>query len=82
MIENKIVYLSKYNYLIVIEKDEQKLDALDKLFNADTNMISLTFTKYVTSKYINIKREDVYHYQQTNGYFQVTKILVNELTSQ
>lgn len=76
MIDNKIVYLPKYNYLIVIENDEQKLDALDKLFNEDTNTIGkgvTNFYKYVTSKYINIKREDVNNYLQTKGYFQMTK---------
>jgi transposase InsO family protein len=76
MVNNRIVYLPKSKNLIVIENEEQKLEALDKLFNDDTNTIGkgvTNFYKYVINKYINIKREDVNQYLQTKGYFQLTR---------
>ena len=74
LINNQIVYKPKK--LIVIENDEQKQEALENLFNDDTNTIGkgiAQFYKYVATKYINIKREDVNNFLQTKGFYQMTQ---------
>ena len=74
LIDNKLVYQPKN--LIVIENDEEKQQALEDLYNEDPNTIGkgiTNFYKYVSNKYINIRREDVNEYLQTKGFFQVTQ---------
>lgn len=74
LINNQIVYVPKN--LIVIETEEQKQQVLEELFTNDENTIGKGVTnlyKYVTSKYININRDDVTNFLQTRGYYQMTR---------
>jgi hypothetical protein len=68
--------------LIVIEDDEQKQEALNNLFNDDTNILGkgvVAFYKYVISKYINITRTDVNNFLATKGFYQMTQSITKKI---
>lgn len=80
LLNNEIVY--KPLNLIVIENKEQKEEVLDKLFNDDTNSYGkgvVAFYKYVSSKYINITREDVNNYLSTKGFYQMSQSITKRI---
>lgn len=74
LVNGNIVYVPKN--LTVIETDEQKQKVLENLFEDDENTIGKGVTnlyKYVSSKYINISRDDVTDFVKTRGYYQISQ---------
>lgn len=80
LLNNEIVY--KPSNLIVIENDKQKEEVLNKLFDDDTNTFGkgvVAFYKYVSSKYINITREDVTAFLSTRGFYQMSQSITKRI---
>jgi N-glycosylase/DNA lyase len=80
LLNDEIIY--KPNKFIVIESEKQKQEVLDKLFNDDTNTFGkgvVGFYKYVSSKYINITRQQVSLYLATKGVYQMSQSITKRI---
>lgn len=80
LLNNEIVY--KPMNLIVIENEKQKEEVLNKLFNDDTNSYGkgvVAFYKYVSTKYINITRDDINKYLSTKGFYQMSQSITKRI---